>query len=159
MKIEHKRPKLQEQPFRTDVYKSWKAAQELSGDTNYTICQHWKTTTKCDDCAGVEAVYDKREETKISREVKDDSGTYMAKARGCFVEIWSSDDGRNMGTVGEKKDERPAKRKMSKESDSGKAKQAKVKSSNEDSDSEVHELIDITSSGRTLENIMQSVET
>jgi hypothetical protein len=158
MKIEHKRPKLQERPLRTDVYKSWKAAQELSADTNYTICQHWKTTTKCDDCKEVEAAYNKREEIKISREVKDDSGTYLAKARGCFVEIWSSDDGNNMGTVGEK-GERPAKRKMGEEIDSGKVKQAKVKSSNEDSDSEAHELIEITSSGRTLEKIMKSIET
>ncbi|KFY23921.1 hypothetical protein V491_02355 [Pseudogymnoascus sp. VKM F-3775] len=167
MRIEHERPKLQKQPFTTNVYDSWNRAQKQEANTNYTnftICQHWKPTwetkTKCGNCEEVEAVYDKRKEVKISSEVKDDSNKYWVKVRGSYAEIWSSGDVSNMGTVGEK-DERPVKRKMD-EIDSGKFKQAKVKSSNgssnEDSDEEVHELIEITSTEGTPDRIIQSIE-
>jgi hypothetical protein len=144
MKIDHRRPMLQEQTFRTDVFTSWRTAQGLSGSTNYTICHHWKSTTNCDGCREKEALYSDREEIEISREVEGGGSTYTAKVRGCFVEIWSSrGPGESVGTLSGSDGPHSKKRSHdsgSGEADSGKAKQVKVEKPNEDSDSDVVEL-------------------
>ena len=143
--IEHKRPKLQPLPFRTNVYDSWKVAQDLTAAADYTFCEHWKLTTKC-DCPAVEADYNRRKDVKISREVKDDSGKFLAIVRGCWVEIWSTDH-ESMGTVGEKDEPTTLKRKMGEALRPDKLKQSKVQSLEESSNNDSGpkaELIEIT---------------